>query len=228
MSHRRQIWISVTTTLLLLVMGFNVFFQIDHTQGRSMAPSLADGQWLVVARPRTLRWFNQPYRYRDIVIVANAAENLNVPKDRLLVKRLVGKPGDLIGVSQTTVYRNAKPISEPYVTYAMDNSQYDYGGVAGGGVMFRNASYVTSTLLKKNQYFILGDNRPVSADSRWFGPIKASQLRGKVVARLGLNDTIGWQHLLGQALRFVPLTLVLLWVAGVYWPDWQQWRQRRK
>ncbi|WP_179393881.1 signal peptidase I [Lacticaseibacillus absianus] len=226
MSIYRKLWLGLIGVVLAVMTGFNLFFQIDHTSGHSMDPTLADGQWLVVARPRTLKWFNVPYRYGDIVIVANEAKNLDVTTDRLLVKRLIGKPGDLIGVSRTTVYRNAKAIAEPYVAYAMDNSLYSYGGVAGGGMMFRNTSYLSTTLLNKHQYFILGDNRPVSADSRWFGPIQTTQLRGKVLAPLRLNDRIGWQQALGQALRFTPLVLVLLVVATLYWPEWQRWRRK--
>ncbi|WP_262315795.1 signal peptidase I [Lacticaseibacillus parakribbianus] len=228
MSRRRKIWLWVTSLLVAFLLGFNVFFQIDHTEGDSMAPTLRDGQWLLVARNRTVALTGAGYHYGDIVIVVNQATNLDENAHRLLVKRLIGKPGDLISVSRYHVFRNLKQLKEPYVYYPMDNRKYDYDGEPGAGLLFQSTHYMRSTALHKGQYFILGDNRPISADSRWFGPINQDQLHGKVVAQLAMNDHVAWQKALGVVIRFLPLGVIALWLLGLYGPSLARWWRRRK
>ncbi|WP_225048466.1 signal peptidase I [Lacticaseibacillus kribbianus] len=226
MSRARKIWLWVTSLTVALLLGFNFFFQIDHTEGSSMAPTLTDGQWLLVARNRTVKLTGAGYRYGDIVIVTNEAKNLDQSAHRLLVKRLIGKPGDLIGVTRYHVYRNLKQLKEPYVFYPMDNRAYDYGGVPGAGVLFQSTHFMKTVSLHDGQYFILGDNRPISADSRWFGPIKQNQLHGKVVAELAMNDHVGWHKALSVLIRFLPLIVLALWLVGLYAPTLRRlWRK---
>lgn len=80
-----------------------------------------------------------------------------------LVKRVIGLPGDTVQIKHNVIYINGEPITDS-VNIIMD----DYG-IAKKPVT-----------LKENEYFVMGDNRNHSYDSRAFGPIKANQILGVV------------------------------------------------
>lgn len=84
-----------------------------------------------------------------------------------LIKRVVGLPGDTILIRDGTVYVNGDPVDDKY---AFETS---YAGVAE-----------ECLTVSQDCYFLLGDNRSVSRDSRDFGEIKKDQIRGKVVFRI--------------------------------------------
>lgn len=209
--------------------GLALTVKLDHAEGDSMAPTFASGQWLVVLKPVGMTLFRQQYHTGDVVILENKAVMPGLQPGALLVKRVVGVPHQLIGITRTTVYRDGKPIREPYVKYPMDNRHYDYGGAPNGGALFTSPAFEYTTLLKAGEYYVLGDNRPVSADSRWFGPIRQSQLTGRVLATLPLNDHVLWQRVLARSWRYWPLGFAALWLGTLYWPDGRRWwRAHRK
>ncbi len=84
--------------------------------------------------------------------------------DEKIIKRVIGMPGDTVAIKDGEIYINDKKIEDKYA-YGM-TSDYD------------------RITLKSNEYFILGDNRLISKDSRYFGPIKEKEIKGKVVFRL--------------------------------------------
>lgn len=88
-------------------------------------------------------------RYDIVVLDANNDE---------LIKRVYGLPGEKISIENSTIYINDKKIEDVYA----------YG----------ETSNYESVVLKEDEYFVLGDNRMVSLDSRTIGPIKKSQIKG--------------------------------------------------
>ena len=84
--------------------------------------------------------------------------------DEKIIKRVIGMPGDTVAIKDGEIYINDKKIEDKYA-YGM-TSDYD------------------RITLKSDEYFILGDNRLISKDSRYFGPIKEKEIKGKVVFRL--------------------------------------------
>lgn len=91
-----------------------------------------------------------------------------------LIKRVIGVPGDVIAYDDHTIYINGKPeISE-------------YPEIHDGGLLEKG-----QIRLGKDEYFCLGDNRNNSNDCRFFGPIKFSQIDGKIV---GTYVHIGKKH----------------------------------
>ncbi len=90
-----------------------------------------------------------PERYDIVVLDARNDE---------LIKRVYGLPGEKITIENNTIYINDKKIEDVYA----------YG---------ETSNYETITL-KDDEYFVLGDNRAVSLDSRTIGPIKKSQIKG--------------------------------------------------
>jgi signal peptidase I len=84
-----------------------------------------------------------------------------------LVKRVIGVPGDKVVMSRGQVSINGQPQDEPYVH----------------GLPTGCTRYCGPLLLGPGQYFMMGDNRPQSGDSRSFGPVAEDEIIGHVVLR---------------------------------------------
>ncbi|MDR3571573.1 MAG: signal peptidase I [Candidatus Pacebacteria bacterium] len=142
--------------------------------GTSMLPTFQNWNYLIV--DRVTYDFSAPQR-GDVVVLA-------LPEDtsRDLIKRVIGLPGDTVVISGTkptiTVYneqnKNGFVIDEPYIDPA------NYGGPTN----------ITVTL-GANQYYVLGDNRDVSADSRTWGVLPRQDIVGRVLLRLYPFNEIG-------------------------------------
>ena len=92
-----------------------------------------------------------------------------------LIKRVVGLPGDTIEVRAGTLYLNGKPQREPYVNNHFRNMQSPYG----------------PTEVPEGHYFMMGDNRGNSADSRFFGPVPEENLIGEALFRFWPPGRVG-------------------------------------
>lgn len=91
---------------------------------------------------------------------------LRVPGDnRDLVKRIIGLPGETVSMEEGRVLINGEEIEEPYLTYRSSDSH-------------------PPLTLNEEEYFVLGDNRVNSSDSRLFGPIPRHVIRGQALAVL--------------------------------------------
>lgn len=120
--------------------------------GHSMDYTLKDGQNLWV---ENLPWGT--YKRDSVVVLKESGKRM--------VKRIIGVPGDTLVFKGDTLYRNGEVLEEPYVT----DSGYDKGLLK---------SEIT---LGTDEYFVMGDNRDVSNDSRYFGIIPRNELQGRVV-----------------------------------------------
>ena len=82
--------------------------------------------------------------------------------ERLLVKRLIGLPGEKIEIQDGNIYINDQMLVEDYEA---SSPEYRFGPIT----------------LEADQYFVLGDNRDDSKDSHQFGPISGDQIKGRVI-----------------------------------------------
>ncbi len=94
----------------------------------------------------------------DVIVLHEEKDNEKI------IKRVIGMPGDTVAIKDGEIYINDEKIDDEYA-YGM-TSDYD------------------RITLKSDEYFILGDNRLISKDSRYFGPIKEKEIKGKVVFRI--------------------------------------------
>ena len=137
---------------LLIAIGINLFLaQATQVQGQSMEPNLHTAQRLVVEKI-TYR-FHGPRR-GDIVVI-----DLPEAGSDLLIKRVIGLPGETISTKDGQVFINGEPLEEPYV-------------LNPGG---RDVAEQTIPPL---HVFVMGDNRRFSNDSRNFGPVPIDQVIG--------------------------------------------------
>lgn len=142
---------------------FHYVLAKDIVTGPSMEPTFYDNDRLITYRLDKIK--------RGSVIVLDAPDD----PGSLYIKRVIGLPGDKITAKNDQLYINGKKYNEPYLKkYATDgNFTTDFS---------LEALYGRHTV-PKNSYFVMGDNRPVSKDSRRIGFIKKDDINGVVKLR---------------------------------------------
>ncbi len=127
--------------------------------GPSMQPNFATGQFVVVSRVNYL--LGEP-QHGDVVVFHYPGD----PQEDY-IKRLIGLPGDIIEIRSTQVYVNGTALSEPYINEpCLPAICPDRTWVLGA-----------------DQYFMMGDNRNHSSDSRAFGPVARHFIVGEALLR---------------------------------------------
>lgn len=147
------VWVTLVYALVNLA---SVRFVV---KGASMEATFHDGQYLIVSRINYL--FTAPQR--GDVIVFHYPNNT----EEDYIKRIIGIPGDVVEIRDTAVYVNDQALDEPYIKEACRP------------VNCRDAV----TTLGAEQYFVMGDNRNNSRDSRAFGAIDVGHIVGEVLIR---------------------------------------------
>ncbi len=151
----------VLMSLLSYFLFSHFLFMTVQVSGNSMSPTLLDGDRYLLLRC-TYLW--RAPRPGEIVVIRD-------PEDHgLSVKRIVAGPNDVIEIRGDGVYVNQEKLREPYLT--------SYAALASGDLHLR------PTRLGPDDYFVLGDNRPRSADSRTYGPVTRKAILG-LVAKSG-------------------------------------------
>lgn len=156
----RVILREIIETVALFAIVFTVArFAIGNYSilGQSMEPNYHQDQRLLVDKV-TPHLFG--YNRGDIVIVHSPMQDIE------LIKRLIGKPGDTIQLRDNRVFVNGEPLDEPYLPPNANS-----GPTRGD----------TAWTLGENEYFVLGDNRSFSQDSRAFGPVTADKIVGRAL-----------------------------------------------
>ncbi len=148
----------------ILLAALISFFLINYVvsafliDGDSMKPLLRAGERVLISklavRKGNLRRF-------DIVVLYKPDE-----PDQSLIKRIVGMPGEIIEIRAGEVLINDKPLPQPF---------------AGPGAL--SPADMKALLIPRGTYFVMGDNRSVSFDSRLFGPVPQKYIYGKAFFR---------------------------------------------
>jgi signal peptidase I len=129
--------------------------QATRVYGQSMEPNLHTNQRLVVEKISYSRWWPIRGPQRGDVVVFRVDPNAD-----LLIKRVIGLPGDRVEIRAGQVIINGEPLNEPYLTRP---TYGDYGPVD----------------VPPLHIFVLGDNRGFSNDSRAFGPLPLNSVIGR-------------------------------------------------
>jgi signal peptidase I len=182
--QKRNYFALVVTVLAIIitVMAFIYFFVLtpNEVKGPSMLPNFEDGQVLLVSRPYTWLWdtgigntLGIKYQRGDVVIFKH-------PSEGDIVKRIIALPGETIRLSNGVFYINGQLASEQF--QIINNQRL------GGEVLVNNGPGIT---LGDDEFFLAGDNRDVSLDSRSLGPINIRDIKGKVISIIYPFDELG-------------------------------------
>jgi signal peptidase I len=158
----RDLVISLAISAFIIIF----LYQPVKVEGTSMMPSLDDQERIFVNK-FVYRW--EPIERGDIVV-------FRYPRDpsKSYIKRVIGVAGDRIRIDSGQVYVNDEAIEEDYVppTYADERSYPE-------------------TVVPAHSYFMLGDHRSMSNDSRDFGAVKENYIYGKAVFGYWPMDKLG-------------------------------------
>lgn len=139
-------WLILVIIFLIFLNAY--FFSIFIVDGVSMEPTVLNGQ-LVLLNKTYYRGDKSPNRGETVVV-----QYPGDPGQKRYVKRVIGLPGEMVEVKFGNVFINSKKLTEYYLPFDIETDQ--------GG----------KWILNSDQYFLMGDNRPLSNDCRYFGPVE--------------------------------------------------------
>lgn len=152
-------WIRTFCFVLAFVILVRTFIFVPAmVSGSSMYPTLVDSEMMFVTRFVT--YAAEPQR-GDIVILTPPDKKLGF--NQFYVKRIIGMPGETIVITNGQVFIDGEMLDEPYI-------KSDWSGG------------MNPVTLPQDCYFVMGDNRGASTDSRSFGPLHKSLIGGKTEA----------------------------------------------
>ncbi len=153
--------------IILLVIVIRVFiFDPVRVDGPSMDSTLEDGQVLILNK---FIYRKEDIKRYDIVVIRR-------DNGEKIIKRVIGLPNETIEIKDNKVYANGKLLDSSFtssISEDFDISEVGFEKVPG------------------DSYFVLGDNREISLDSRVLGPIKKEKILGKASIRIWPINKIG-------------------------------------
>ena len=145
-------WSFILTIVLALIVRQTRILGINIVEGVSMLPTLHNGQVVIGSSIKTLD--------RGDIVVAKT--------DKLVIKRIVGLPGENIKYTEGTLYINGKAYNEDYIEKGRDT---------------RSKTQSWEFNLGEDEYLIAGDNRDDSYDGRYYGPLPKKSILEKIYIR---------------------------------------------
>ncbi|MEG0662879.1 MAG: signal peptidase I [Anaerovoracaceae bacterium] len=153
----------------VIALGISIFIRPTLVRETSMEPTVEPSDYLLLSK--------QSYTFGKIdrgdVVVFKSDLKLDEKHNKLLIKRVIGLPGDIITISDRNVYINGSTDKEEYI--------YDA----------RTPGENYNLTVPEGEVFVMGDHREVSIDSRKLGCIKEDSIIGQAVFRLFPFNKIG-------------------------------------
>ena len=150
----------VVFSVAIFLFVYLLILQPHKIKGISMSPNYPDGEFLLTDKV-TYR-FQEPKRGDIVVFKAPIA-----PNDEEFIKRIIGLPGEKVSVQDHHVYINGEKLDEPYLANTVNTDPNEF---------LQAGQTVT---VPADHYFVLGDNREHSSDSRAWGFITKESITGR-------------------------------------------------
>ncbi|TCK93282.1 signal peptidase I [Natranaerovirga hydrolytica] len=147
-------WIKIIIIAIVIVLAIQWIILPIRVKGRSMESTLFNNDYMIISKAITLL---EPVKSQDIIVL-----NMDInDHNHRVVKRVIGIEGDHIIIKEGDVFKNGEKLDESYII-----------GETKGEV---------DIIVGKDHVFVLGDNRPLSKDSRNYGSIHIDEIIGKVI-----------------------------------------------
>jgi signal peptidase I len=130
-------------------------------EGNSMQTVLYDHERIIISK---LAVRNGNIDRYDIIVLRKPGE-----PSKSIIKRVIGLPGEIIEIREGDVYINGSKLPEAYLKKEKD-------------IIYRSMN-MKPLLIPKDHFFVIGDNRTISQDSRVFGPVPGNYIYGKTIFR---------------------------------------------
>ena len=158
----RDLLISVVASIFIITF----LYQPVRVEGTSMLPRLEDRD----------RLFINKFVYHISAIERGDVVVFHYPRDpeKSYIKRVIGLPGDSIFIDHGRVWVNDQPLDEPYVPHR-----------------YLDTRSMPEILIPSGDYFVMGDHRSISSDSRDFGPVDRDLIYGKATFIYWPADNVG-------------------------------------
>jgi signal peptidase I len=173
---------TIVLTLVIYLLIHNFVAQPFEVEQNSMVATIQPGDYVLIDK-LTPRWSD--YERGDIVVFQppDGFEQGGVP----FIKRVIGLPGETVRLENGSVFITQPGgveirIDEPYVVPGPDGRP--------APTLPRDAAGTTEWIVRDGEYFVMGDNRPESQDSRFFGPIDRELIVGRAFVRYFPIDRI--------------------------------------
>lgn len=172
--------------LLSLPAAYGVPNPLDGTRLSYRAPERGD---LVLVNPPWVQPSSLLYKFANAVVRFFTAQRLGLradPLDKPVIKRVVALPGDTVMMDQFVMYVRTQGSSHFLTEYEVSGRSYDLGKEGlppDWGLDMPLAGRMAALELGPGEYFVVGDNRSASTDSRFFGPVDRDHILGKITLR---------------------------------------------
>ena len=165
-----KLWIrDLVFSAAVSVLIITFLYQPVRVEGTSMLPRLVDQD----------RLFINKFVYHFEAIERGDVVVFHYPRDpqKSYIKRIIAVPGDRLRIDRGQVYVNDKLLSEPYIPEE-----------------YRDTRSMDPVVIDRNEYFVMGDHRSISSDSREFGPVKKDLIYGKAAFVYWPTEDVGVVH----------------------------------
>jgi signal peptidase I len=161
----RDLLFSAAASVLIITF----LYQPVRVEGTSMLPRLVDQDRLFINK---FVYHFTEIEHGDVVV-------FRYPRDqqKSYIKRIIAVPGDKLRIDRGQVYVNDKAVMEPYVPEE-----------------YRDTRSLDAMIVPAEEYFVLGDHRSISSDSREFGPVKRDLIYGKAAFVYWPSQDVGVVH----------------------------------
>ncbi|MBQ6449960.1 signal peptidase I [bacterium] len=156
---------TIVSSLAIFFIIYIFIVQPHQVNGHSMDPNLQTGEFLLTEKVSYR--FHQPHR-GDVVVFQAPVSSGCIGDDCDYIKRIIGLPGEKVKVSNGKIFVNDQQLDE--------TSYLSASVITGAGSFTAGEKEI---ILAENQYFVCGDNRSASSDSRAWGPIERDSIVGR-------------------------------------------------
>lgn len=191
MNKKSVIWYDIIFYIILFIFAFLFvrFFGFATVSGRSMYPTLKDNDYLLISKK------SKPNK-NDIVVIKRSGDT------KYLVKRVIATSGDTLKFDSNNIYINDSKLKERYL-----NSEEE--------ILYTDSSVT----IGDNCFYVLGDNRNHSGDSRIFGEVNREEIKG--VVKLNLSS-IGLSQFNIRIITAIVIFIILVYNARLRKLDVQE------
>lgn len=191
MNKKSVIWYDIIFYIILFIFAFLFvrFFGFATVSGRSMYPTLKDNDYLLISKK------SKPNK-NDIVVIKRSGDT------KYLVKRVIATSGDTLKFDYNNIYINDSKLKERYL-----NSEEE--------ILYTDSSIT----IGDNCFYVLGDNRNHSGDSRIFGEVSREEIKG--VVKLNLSS-IGLSQFNIRIITAIVIFIILVYNARLRKLDVQE------